>query len=826
MGKKQNIFLATIAFLAGFCFLILEVCWFRIMSLTGGTTITASTLVVSSFMLGLGLGAMACSRISKMTTKPLKTLGIILLLLSIYSLFSQSLFFAFSSLSKHSNVLNFFTSFILLFIPSFCMGALIPSLTKAAVKDKNSVNKGIGLIYSLETAGSTIGSLISSFILIRFLGQSLTIILASIILFILSLILIFIRQEPQSVNESIEKKLNNNDNKANDKNCTINRRIAIISVFLTGLVISAFQIIWLRFFKTYMVNTSYTFSLIAAMVIVGLFIGSRIFTTKYSTKQPKASTILVLFFWMFISLVIGLILLMNIHKWLLLPLGKLNAIHGVRIYLIPFIVSLLVIIPPTIFSGLIFPIASSVYNHKDSDNNYTNINKDMGIIMFSNSLGSSIGAIIAAFLLMPTLGSGKAIIFLMLLILIVILIISFRYKLSKWIKPVIGTSAIIVLIALITNPKLYILPPSFLISNKKIVYYKEYTEGVLVVGESYEGHNQVLSSYINNSEVIGSNYDAVKVVKMIGHLPFMLGLECENALIVGFGMGVTTSAVAYHPEVKKIDCVELVPGLKETSHYYSGLNNSIEKDPRLNIMKGDGRHFLSKTTKKYDLISSDPTHPLLGSGNLYTKEYFELCKSKLNNNGMVSQYLPLHKLRKEDLLGIIKTFNDVFPNSTVWMGNYHAILVGKNSDTKIDFNNFAQNCIQIKDNYLYTEPYHMAANLIQNSNSIDVICKNAKINTDDKSYVEFFNLKAFDEDNIQNNLKFLNDNRANVFESFNNIPDSTLLAKYINGNTLLNEALYGVLSGNQKLAYNKLMQAIKENPEDKEFPKLLKYYFP
>ncbi len=820
MGKNRYKFLATIAFLAGFCFLILEVCWFRIMSLTGGTTITASTLVISSFMLGLGLGALICSRIPKMSNNPLKTLGIILLILSIYAFFSKNLFFALSSISISSSILNFIISFILLFIPSFGMGALIPSLTKAAVTNKNEVNKGIGLIYSLETAGSTVGSLISSFILIRFLGQHLTIIVASSLLLIISIVLL-VKSKKSTNNLTLSNNDNLNDNIVDNKSKKQYRNIALTSVFLSGLTISALQIIWQRFFRTYMVNTSYTFSLIAAMVIVGLFIGSRIFTSKYSNKEPNIKTIFILFFWMFISLVIGLILLMNIHKWLLIPLGALNAIHGVRIYLIPFIVSLLVIIPPTIFSGLIFPMSSAIYS-----NNHININKDMGNIILSNSIGSSIGAIIAAFLLMPVFGSGKSIIVLMLIILIINLLFTFKIKLSKWLKPTLGVSTIIIIIVLLVNPKLYILPPSFLISNKKIIYYKEYTEGVLVVGESYEGYNKVLSSYINNSEVIGSNYDAVKVVKMIGHLPFMMGLECENALIVGFGMGVTTSSVAYHPEVKHIDCVELVPGLTKTAHYYSGLNNSVEKDPRLNVMKGDGRHYLSKTKNKYDLISSDPTHPLLGSGNLYTQEYFELCKSKLNKDGMVSQYLPLHKLRKEDFLGIIKTFKSVFPNSTVWMGNYHAILVGKNSDSNIDFENFVKNCIQIQDNYLYTEPYHMAANLIQNANSIDFICKDAKINTDDKSYVEFFNLKAFEEDNIYINLKYLNDNRADISESFTNIPDTALLNKYVNGNTLLNESLYGILSGDMNSAYNKLLQAIKENPEDKEFPILLNYYFP
>ncbi|MEZ5196950.1 MAG: hypothetical protein R2764_11250 [Bacteroidales bacterium] len=157
---------------------------------------------------------------------------------------------------------------------------------------------------------------------------------------------------------------------------------------------------------------------------------------------------------------------------------------------------------------------------------------------------------------------------------------------------------------------------------------------------------------------------------MIGHLPFFIGLDCKEVLIVGFGIGVTTSTIASHPEVKSIDCVELAPGLKDAAIYFSDINENIINDPRLNFIAGDGRHFLQRTNKKYDLISSDPTLPILGSANLYSKEYFELCKAHLTEKGMVSQYLPLHKLRPQDFQGIIKTFQSVFTEATVWLGHY------------------------------------------------------------------------------------------------------------------------------------------------------------
>jgi spermidine synthase len=334
------------------------------------------------------------------------------------------------------------------------------------------------------------------------------------------------------------------------------------------------------------------------------------------------------------------------------------------------------------------------------------------------------------------------------------------------------------------------------------------------------------SSFVNNSSVIGSNYDAIKAVKLVGHIPFFAGLKCENALIIGFGIGVTTAAIASHPEVKKIDCVELLPDLVESARFYNDFNNAVYRDKRLHVISGDGRHFLQMTENKYDLISCDPTHPVLGSGNLYTKEYFIQCLEHLNPNGMVSQYLPLHKLRWNDLLGIIKTFHSVFPNSSVWLGQYHAILIGKNGTGKINFQTWKKNIEKMPaDMFLYLQPYHIAANVVMSSEMIKNLPDNIKINTDDLNYTEFFSLECFNPDNVYENLNNLSKNRCNINEVFSDMNDSEIMNKFVKGNTKLTESLYFSLLGDRTRALKSLREACIINPEDQEYPFLIKFYF-
>jgi spermidine synthase len=384
------------------------------------------------------------------------------------------------------------------------------------------------------------------------------------------------------------------------------------------------------------------------------------------------------------------------------------------------------------------------------------------------------------------------------------------------------TGLLVIIFTIGSAQNLNILPPSYSIGNKKVIAIKESIECSYVVGEEIGINSRVKTTHVNNSVVIGTSYDAIKAVKMIGHLPFLLGLECKNALVVGFGIGVTTAAIGIHNTVENIDCVELAPDLTDIAHFYEHINNNIHKDNRFNLIGDDGRHFLKSTSKKYDLISSDPTHPVLGSGNLYTKEYFELCRKHLTPKGMVSQYLPLHKLRLQDLMGIIKTFHSVFPNSSLWLGHYHAILIASIEPQNINFRKWTDNMATTKDDILfYNNPYHIAASLIFDNIAISQITDKYKINTDNIAYTDYFAFESFKEENIWENLKFINDNRDGIERYFDDIENNILMDRFIKSNIYLTTGLFYQLQGEKKEFYRNLEKACMVNPENEEYSLLI-----
>ncbi len=807
-------FIHLIIFFAGFSFLIYEVSWNRMLSLLLGATVSASTLVLMAFMAGFGTGAYYWGKFATSFRKTGHLLAFLLLGVGVLSLlnyfiiisFLPGLYEAFSKMEllfSFSDGLVFSLALMLLFFPAFLMGGIIPVVSKIIIQTNNHFSSDLGRIYAIETLGSTLGGLAAGFILLGSIGQRYTVFLAVSINILLAALILMNKKfavfshpnkkEEQSVAENLEIPLINH------------KKAALAATFMSGLFILGLQVVWIRVFKIYLTNTSYTFALITSLVIFGLFVGSWIYKKRGDRFKRHFKILILAMILMGVFTLIGMIILIWLPEWLMFPLGSMSEIPLVRLIVIPAIASLLIVLPPSIISGFSFPLACRIYSEDTRQ-----ISKNVGIVLMFNTLGSVLGPLFAAFLLIPFFGVVKSVLVFITALFLTLFFIARMNPLAREKGKQLGLGACIVVIVsvIIFMNEIQVLPPSFKKLDRDILFYKETVEGTLVVAQEKKPGAFIRVSYVNNSAVIGSTYDAVKAVKMIGHIPFFAGLECEKALIVGFGMGVTTSAIAQHTEVKEIDCVEMVPGLKEAAHFYSELNNNVINDPRVHMISGDGRHFLQKTSKKYDLISCDPTHPVLGSGNLYTKDYFELCKQHLNEGGMVSQYLPLHKLRLEDFQGIIKTFHAVFPDATVWLGQYHAILLGSSRPVKIDFRKWKEKVDQMpSEKFFYFDPYHFAVCVMMDAKTIQKFPDGIPINTDDLSYTEFFSMNCFDEDNLTNNLAYMAENRCNLHNVFYQIDDLQLMDRYLAGNEYLVESLYFYLKGDMNQSLIELRKA-------------------
>jgi len=807
----------VVIFLTGFSFLLYEVAWNRLLALVLGATVTASTLVLATFMAGFGAGAFFWGRKANRMDRPASLLGGLLSGMGVLSIINYKIMTGL--LAAAGGVGPFLAAVGLLFVPAFLMGGVYPVLSRLAVPDEQHLGSVLGRLYAVETLGSALGGLLTGFVLLGGLGQRDTIYLAAALNMLVGAI-----ASTAPALKRVPAVARENGSTESAPGDPLFQRPALLGAFVTGLAILGLQVLWMRMFRIYVTNTSYTFALVSSVSILGLFAGSFLFGRRRRHGRDLRWSLYKALLGIAITTGAGLFLLLNLPQLLMFPFAEAMGSPAARALVLPMVAALLVIFPPTLFSGYTFPLVCRMYA-----GGVQNVSRDVGRVMMTNTLGSTLGPLLAAFVLLPWLGSSMAVLLLMATLGGAALVI-LRWKGLEsgqdFHRNFLAAALVILLVVVVVGPDWRVLPPSFSRFDREVLQYRESVEGTLTVGKDVGTRSQSKYTYVNNSAVIGSTYDAVKVVKMVGHFPFLLGLEGRDVLVIGFGIGVTTSAIAQHPEVQSIECVELVPGLRDAARYYRELNSGVVDDPRLEIIPGDGRHYLQTADRKYDLISCDPTHPILGSGALYTADYFQQCREHLKPGGMVSQYLPLHKLRPEEFLGIVATFHSVFPNSTLWLGHYHAVLLGGLDPLETPFEDWADEVAALgQDNNFYLNAYHLAATLVLDGPAIAELTAGRPINTDDLSYTEFFDTDCLREDNIGRNLKLLAEARIDPRRLLTDCPRPDLMDRYLEGNNLLTESLYYRLLKDNNRSRQLMLEAIRANPENQEFPFLMKLYY-
>jgi spermidine synthase len=189
----------------------------------------------------------------------------------------------------------------------------------------------------------------------------------------------------------------------------------------------------------------------------------------------------------------------------------------------------------------------------------------------------------------------------------------------------------------------------------------------------------------------------MRLQRMLGHIPSLLHPNPRSVLIVGCGAGVTAGSFVLHPSIERIvicDIEPLIPSVVAT--YFRDENYNVVRDPRVQIVYDDARHFVATTREKFDIITSDPIHPWVkGSAVLYSQEYFQLCRERLNPGGLVTQWVPFYESDRAVVQSEIATFFSVFPEGTIW-GNdddgfgYDTVMLGQAEPLRVNIDALQQ----------------------------------------------------------------------------------------------------------------------------------------
>ena len=696
MKKKIHTSIAALLFLfSGVVSLIFQIVWLKELVLVFGNTVWAVSTLLTTFMAGLAFGSWLFGRIADRVGSPLRLYGLLEGGVGIYGLLTPLIFsllpilyIPLYTLSGGDTLLmgicKFLLAFLILWPPTICMGGTLPLLAKHFTSDAHTAGGYIGILYTINTLGAVLGTFLAGFVLIPAFGLRITVMIASgISVAILLVAVLLTRGNSAKFRTSGLFKMMR----------TAYTQIWMLWVyFACGFAALAYEVLWNRILVLHLGSSVYAYSVLLVVYLSGVTLGSAIMSYYVSKIQRP----LLVFAGIQLFLAFDLILVINQFDRLSRVMATMQQLLVVDSHvsnvLLLFLGVFQVLILPTLLFGASFPLAIALFVTHSKE-----IGQETGLIYASNTLGNILGSFCTGFLILPLIGAQRGLLLIASLNLIIGIYLISRSHLTMTKKLATIVASIVVFYGgyvLLTYPDQVILTAGvFQDTDHNQVKLLAFEEDVYAT-VSVEEHTDVRGTWrqlsMNGTNVAGTSCELFTIQKLQGHLPLLLHHDPRSVLHIGFGSGGTAFAVSRYP-VESITIAEISKSvINKASSYFLDINHHVLEDPRVKIEFTDGRNKVLASTEKYDVILSDSIHPRFsGNGSLYTYQYYQLLKERLNIGGVVSQWLPFYSVTPENFKMIIRSFYEVFPNTSVWFVNStlnsYVIVIGTLGRPQIDY---------------------------------------------------------------------------------------------------------------------------------------------
>ncbi len=663
--------LAALLFFSGAGALVLEVVWFRRLAQVAGATSVALAAVLAAIIGGMALGAFLGGGHAERSRAPLRLYACLELFIALFALASPwildasgAAFVALTRALPEAPLLlalgRFALAALMLAPAAICMGATLPAMAAAVARDNRSAGSSIGLLYAFNTLGAVAGTIAAGFVLVPAFGLANTMRIAAAFSGLAALCALVLRPAPVAppTPENTPGHFTKQD-----------RARAIRLLAASGFLGMAAEGAFVRGLVLVFGSTTYAFTIMLAVFLFGLASGGAIGSRLTGPRSPhRLGTVVA---WTAALFAVGAMSLYALPRLYLMGYAawgdSFAADTTLRVAL-----SAIVLLPGALGLGIAFPLAVDVVaEHARA--------RGTGRLYAANSAASVLGSTLSVFALVPWLGPTRAIAGAGL----VAALVAWRETRSRW-----SLVPLAIVVAAFTPPPerarermyggIYLQPQSYLKdgainevawnSGRDISFVRHGREATISIEHWYGA----ASIYVNGKTVAsGQTMIEVQHLAALGHVPMVLHPNPERVLIVGLGMGTTYRAIAAH-DPRSITVVELEEAIGEAAA-------TLGVRPK-HVVIDDGRAFLRATREKYDVISSDTIHPWVrGGGDLYTLEYFQACRDRLADGGLICHWLPLYQMSLDDVRAVVRTFNAVFATSAYFSGTNLSLIgtVGK-----------------------------------------------------------------------------------------------------------------------------------------------------
>jgi len=670
-----------IYFASGACSLIDEVVWVRLLKLTLGNTVYATSIVVSVFMGGLALGALIMGRYCDSVNRRLRLYALLETLITISALSlpwwlkhadTVYVWFYRAYHPAHTQLLlvQVVISAAILLVPSMLMGSTLPLLGRFITALEKEAGHLVGKLYALNTLGAAAGCFLAGFILIRAVGVMGALYIAAGLNLLVAFGGWFLsRFSDITVEQQAEVAALNSPEVAVAKTADGRFYLLVIAFFMSGLISIGYELLWMRSIVHLLGGFTYVFSAVLTIYLLGNVIGAGIgsaLVKKLKTPSVWFAVTLSLLGLYGVFYLPLLVFWMSKGSWYIDRQIITRLIPFSHLLVKPILHSLCLFLVPTVIMGIGFPIALQAwanYMHK--------VGRSTATAYGANTIGAVIGGIVTGFVLIPLLGVqlSTSILGLSGVWIAAVMWAFFVHRPRIVGRFVLLAAAVILAIITVRMPRnLFstVIEASPLVPGFELVQVKE---GISTTVSVHRDTSGTLYLYASGQTLAGENYTARGDQKMLGHFGVLLNSNAREVLSVGFGSGESTFCLAQH-KLERVDCAEIAPEVVEISlKFFRHLNLGDRLDKEVNMIYMDAKNYLHLTDVAYDVIFNDCIHPRFFAENasLYAKEYFESAMKNLRDRkGIFLSYVPLYRMTPSVLNSIIGTAMNVFPHVTVW----------------------------------------------------------------------------------------------------------------------------------------------------------------
>lgn len=664
-------------FVSGFTALLYQVAWQRMLGLFSGSDVRSVTIVVASYLLGLGLGNLISSRNSDRFNNRqcvqiygFCNLGIALFAVASRFLFYDLLFLRLQYLAQ-SPLLMLGIVLVSLLVPTTLMGISLPLLSKAINRGIEQAASRIGWLYGVNTLGSGLGTLISGWYLVGTFGYEKTVYLGATFSTCVSLMAFTIARQFKQDNYTLQK-----DNSPTVYQVRQQESIKewYVLVFLSGFAAISWEIIWFRVLDIALQSNAYTYAHLLAFVLISSGLGSLLGSKAipHIPNPKKAFLVIQGTVAVYSAIAIWLIAwVWQMYPNLRAGEGYIN-LNNIDLPLIfkYLIVPGVMMIVPNLLLGFYFPLVQ-----KAIQSNGKAIAKRVGSILVANILGNVLGSLLTGLVLLNLLGTSGSIKLLCCIGLGFLITIRPNWFKAKF-TLLLTLVALISIIIFPSNSRLWAALQG--IPSDRYFIVSEDSTSVAAITEN-DGRGKLYAS-----GQIQANFPYMHIHGLLGSIPALLHPNPTNVMIIGLGSGGTPHSIGANPATKQIKIVELLGAeltvLKKYAQTPVGkpLKNLLA-DPRYKIVIGDGRRELVLSKQKFDIIEADAIQPWRSrAGMLYSQEFFREVQSKLKPGGFFVEW--------DVAAGTRQTMLSVFPYVTrVGIGEERNLWILIGSDRPVKF---------------------------------------------------------------------------------------------------------------------------------------------